>query len=314
MSELVTVFGGGGFLGRYVVEALAKRPGVRVRVAERSPGSAFAYSPVIPIGFYQSVRADVTDLESVRRAVQGASAVVNLVGILKGQFNRVHVGGARHVAQAAAEAGAKALVHVSALGANPNSESQYGRSKGEGEAEIRRHFGAATILRPSVVFGPEDQFVNRFAAMARRLPFIPVIRGPARFQPVFAGDVGKAIAAAAADPRRHGGRAYDLGGPQVMTMRELNEWIVAQLGRDKPIIDVPDFVARPMAKLGSYLPGAPITLDQYLMLLGDSVVSGENGFAAFGLSPRPLVTVAEEWLISYRSGGRFSRKQLRQGF
>jgi NADH dehydrogenase len=308
-DRLVILFGGGGFLGRYVAQALF-RTGARVRVAQRDPRRAFFLKPLAGLGQIQFAAADVTEAETVARAVQGSDAVVSLVGILKGDFDAIHREGARNVAEAAAATGAGALVHVSALGADPESESRYGRSKGEGEAAVRAAFPSATIVRPSVAFGQEDHFVNRFAAMARLLPVVPVIRGSWRLQPVHVADLGRAIALAAIDPRSHGGRTYELGGPQVLTMIELNRWIAEATGRgSKPVVPIPDPVAGFFARAAGWLPGAPITGDQWLMMQRDNVVSeGATGFEAFGISPSPLAAIAEGWLTAYRRSGRFAAK------
>lgn len=306
-DRLVTLFGGGGFVGRYALQALLSA-GARVRIAEREPKRAYFLRSLGRLGQIQFVRADIGDPASVAAAVAGAEAVVNLVGILKGDFQRVHVDGAANVARAAAAAGARAFVQVSAIGADPASPSAYGRSKGEGEAAVRAAFPVATILRPSIVFGPEDSFVNRFASMARWFPLLPVIRGSWRVQPIFAADLGKAIAAAALDARTHGGRTYELGGPNVTTMVELNRWIARAAGHPRPVFEVPDALAKPMARIGSFVPGAPMTWDQWLMLQSDSVTDpGLPGIEAFGIQPTPLEAVAGDWLITYRTRGRFAR-------
>ena len=202
-DRVVTLFGGGGFLGRYAVQALA-RTGARLRIVERDPRRAYFLKPLAAVGQIQFAAADIRDPGKARSAAAGSHAVVNLVGILKGDFHGLHVAGARNVAEAAAAAGASALVHVSAIGADAGSESNYGRSKGEGEAAVRAAFPGATILRPSFLFGREDNFVNRFAGMARLAPVLPVISGGTRFQPVYAADAGRAVSQAALDPRRHG--------------------------------------------------------------------------------------------------------------
>lgn len=307
-DRVVTLFGGGGFLGRYAVQALA-RTGARLRIVQRDPRRAFFLKPLAAVGQIQLVAADIRDGERVRAAAAGSDCVVNLVGILKGDFDGFHVAGARNVAEAAAAAGAGALVHVSAIGADPEAESDYGRSKGEGEAAVRAAFPGATILRPSILFGREDNFINRFAGMARLAPALPVISGATKFQPVYAADAGRAVAAAALDPRRHGGRTYELGGPQVLTMRELIEWVCETTGHARPLIDVPDPVGRLLARATGWLPGAPITWDQWLMLRRDNVVApGAEGLEAFGLAATPLAAVAEGWLASYRRHGRFAAK------
>jgi NADH dehydrogenase len=307
-DRVVTLFGGGGFLGRYTAQALFKT-GARVRVAQRNPRQANFLHPLAALGQMHLVPVDIRDPERVRAVVRGSDAVINLVGILKGDFHAIHVAGARNVAEAAAEAGASALVHVSAIGADPESESAYGRSKGEGEAAVRAAFPGATVVRPSVLFGREDNFVNRFAGMARLAPVLPVVSGKTKLQPVYAADVGRAITAAALDPRRHGGKTYELGGPQVLTMRELMEWVCETTGRGRPLLDIPDPVGRMIARTTGWLPGAPITWDQWLMLRRDNVVSeGAEGLEAFGLGNTPLAAVSDGWLTSYRRHGRFAAK------
>jgi NADH dehydrogenase len=307
-DRVVTLFGGGGFLGRYTAQALFKT-GARVRVAQRNPRGANFLHPMAAVGQMQLVPVDIQDPEQVRAAVRGSDAVINLVGVLKGDFHGIHVAGARNVAGAAAEAGAKALVHVSAIGADPTSESAYGRSKGEGEEAVRAAFPGATILRPSILFGREDNFVNRFAGLARLAPVLPVVSGGTKFQPVYAADVGRAVTAAALDPRRHGAKVYELGGPQVLSMRELMEWVCETTGRARPLLDIPDAVGRLIARTTGWLPGAPITWDQWLMLRRDNVVSpGAEGLEAFGLAKTPLAAVSEGWLTSYRRHGRFAAK------
>jgi len=308
MDRVVTLFGGGGFVGRYVAQALYKT-GARVRIAQRDPRQAFFLKPLGALGQTQFVAADIRDKDQVAAAVNGSYAVVNLVGVLKGDFQGLHVDGARNVAEAAAAAGAASMVQISAIGADPDSPSRYGSSKGLGEEAVRSAFAGATIMRPSTVFGREDNFVNRFAGMARMLPFLPVIRGEAKFQPVYAADIGRAVTAAALDPQHHGGKTYELGGPQIMSMRELNEWICRATGHDRTLIDIPNPVGGAMARLFGWLPGAPITWDQWLMLQTDSVVSDRaKGLREFGISPTPLQAVAEGWISSYRQRGRFAAK------
>lgn len=303
MDQLVTLFGGGGFLGRYVAQALMKG-GARVRIAERDPSNAWFLKPLGALGQTQFVVADVTDAASARRAAQGSTAVINLVGLLKGDFERVHVAGARNAAAAAADAGASSFVQISAIGADLASPSAYGRSKAAGEAAAREVFPTATIVRPSILFGSEDNFVNRFAGLARLLPFMPVIRPSVKLQPAWVADVARAVAAAALHPATHGGQTYELGGPEVMTMAALNRWIAEATGRSRHIVEVPDSAAGLMASLAGWLPGAPITSDQLRMLGRDNVASGD-GFAAFGIAPAPLAAVAPAWLVQYRRSGRF---------
>jgi NADH dehydrogenase len=305
MNRLVTVFGGGGFLGRYVAEELL-RSGARVRFAERDPRRVWGRRQLGSLGQTQFISADITKPQTVSRAVDGATAVINLVGILKGNFEALHVAGAATIARAAARAGAEALVHVSAIGADSDAASAYGRSKGEGEAQVKAAFPQATIVRPSILFGPEDDFVNKFARMIAMLPVVPVIRGAVRFQPAYVTDVARVIVLAALDPSAHGGSIYELGGPDIMTMEELHRRIAQTMGRDPLLIPVPDAMADLGVRLGGWMPGAPITRDQWLMLQKDNVVSpGAAGFDAFEITPTPLDAVAESWLVQYRRHGRF---------
>lgn len=307
-NKLVTLIGGGGFVGRYAAQALL-RGGARVRVAQRDPRQAWFLRTQGGLGQTQFVAADVNRPDTILHAVQGADAVVNLVGVMTGDLARVHVAGARAVAAAAAAVGVDSLVHVSAIGADASSPSAYGRSKGEGEAAVREAFPRATILRPSVVFGREDQFVNRFARMIARSPVIPVLRAPVRFQPVFAADVGEAIAAVMSNPDRFGGKIFELGGPDVMTMAEILHYIADTIGRSPRFLELPDAAGSLLASL----PGAPISRDQWLMLQRDNIVSpGADGLDALGVSPTPLAAVAPEWLVRFHRQGRFGRRAVEQ--
>lgn len=310
--RLVTLFGGSGFIGRYIAQTLLAE-GARVRFAERDPRRAWFLKPQGGLGQTQFLSADIAHPKSVTRAVEGADAVINLVGVLKGDFQKYHVEGAGNIARAASAAGATALVHVSAIGADPGSPSAYGRSKGEGEAAVRDAFTGATIVRPSIVFGREDQFTNRFAAMIRTFSAVlPVVRGEARFQPVYVGDVARAVASAAYDPARFGGHTYELGGPQVMSMAEIQRYLARETGRAPRMVALPDAAAATMARLTGWVPGAPITWDQWLMLQRDTVVAeGAKGLEAFGIEPTPLAAVAPSWLVQYRRQGRFAG--LREG-
>jgi NADH dehydrogenase len=307
-EELVTVFGGGGFVGRYVCEFLLKS-GVRVRVAQRNPRLAYIIQPLGQVGQYGFERADISDAGSVRHAVKGASAVVNLCGVFGSKMRSVHVEGARNIAEAARDAGAKGLVHVSAIGASTSSESAYGKTKAEGEEAVRGAFRSASIIRPSLVFGPEDELTNRFAGMAR-LPFLPVIAAKRNFQPVYVRDLGKAIALAALEPQRFGGQTYEIGGPQRMSMVELHEAILEITGQKPDIMPLPDFAGSLLSKFG-WLPGAPLTRDQWLMLQRDNVPSGSlPGLEAFGIEPTPLAAVAYEWLGRFHRGGKFAGRRI----
>ncbi|AJP73747.1 complex I NDUFA9 subunit family protein [Sphingomonas hengshuiensis] len=302
-DRLVTLIGGGGFFGRYVAQELL-RAGARVRIAQKRPRDAWFLKPQGGLGQTQFVAADIAQPETLRHAVDGADAVVNLVGILAGNFQAVHVDGARNVAAAAKAAGVEALVHVSAIGADPASASAYGRSKGEGEAAVRGAFPEATILRPSILFGREDAFVNRFAGMIAAAPVVPVLRAGVKFQPAYVADAAQAVVAALADPGQHGGQLYELGGPDVISMGALHRWIADAIGRKPHFLELPDSVGAILASL----PGTPITQDQWRMLQQDNVVApGAKGFAALGITPTPLAAVAPGWLVRFRRHGRFGR-------
>lgn len=307
-EEQVTVFGGGGFIGRYVCEFLMKS-GVRIRVAQRDPRKAYTIQPLGQVGQFGFVRADITDRESVKHAVHGASAVVNLVGTFGKAMHAVHVDGARNVAEAAAEAGVRSLVHISAIGADLNSQADYGRTKALGEEQVRKAFPKATIVRPSLVFGPEDELTNRFANMAR-LPFLPVIAAARKFQPVFVRDIAQAIARAALEPKVHGGKIYEIGGPQVLTMTELHKAILELTGQKPEIVELPNLFGSLLSRFG-WLPGAPLTRDQWLMLQHDNVAAkGSSGLEAFGIQPTPLASVAWEWLGRFHRGGKFGGRHV----
>lgn len=304
-DKLVTLVGGGGFLGRYAAQYLLAH-GARVRIAQRDPRSAEFLRPLGGLGQTQFVAVDIRKPDTLARVLHGSDAVVNFVGILKGDFAAFQAEGARHVAQAAQSVGAQSFVQLSAIGADIASASRYGRTKGEGDAAVHTAMPAATILRPSIVFGPEDQFVNRFAGMIAGAPLVPVLRSAARFQPVYVGDVARAIVASIREPARHSGKIYELGGPDVLSMGALVRWIAQAIGRQPTIVDLPDAIGGLIAMMG-FLPGAPITPDQWRMLRTDNVVADDAaGLAAFGIEPTPLATVAPTWLVRYRRHGRFT--------
>lgn len=295
-GKLVTVFGGGGFVGRYVVQALCAG-GARVRVAVRDTRGSVIVKPLGNLGQVSLCACDITKPGTVANALAGADMAVNLVGSFD-NLDAIQRVGAANVAQAAAKAGVSALVHMSAIGADASSEAEYGRSKAGGEAAVRAAFPNATILRPSIIFGREDAFINRFAGLIRMLPIVPVIGAETKFQPVFVGDVARAVVAALG---RSGGQTLELGGPQVFSMLQLNEWIAKATGHHKLFVPVPDAAA----KLLTFIPGGPISGDQLKMLAHDNVVSGADGLAALGIVPTPLDAVAHDWLTLYRKHGRF---------
>ena len=299
-GKLITVFGGGGFLGRYVAQALLSQ-GARLRIACRNANSANHIKPLGNLGQVQLMEADIRKSASVKRAVMDADAVVNLVGSFA-DMDAVQNIGAGIVAQAAADAGVGALVHISAIGADAHSDAEYGQSKAGGEAAVHAAFPLAVILRPSIVFGREDQFINRFAGLIRMLPVVPVIGAATKFQPVFAGDVAKAVAAALV---HQDGRVLELGGPEIFSMMELNRWIAKAIGHDPLFVEVPNIAAKMLAKGTGWMPGAPITNDQLKTLGRDNVVTGTDGLAAYGIVPTPLDVIAADWLNIYRKHGRF---------
>jgi uncharacterized protein YbjT (DUF2867 family) len=305
-GKLVTLFGGGGFLGRHAAQALMGA-GARVRIVQRHPERAFDIRALGNLGQAQFVAADASRADAALRAAAGSDAVVNFIGILKGDFETAHVRTAANIATAAAANGAT-MVQISAIGADAASPSAYGRSKAAGEAAVRAACPDAIILRPSIVFGRQDQFINRFAAMLRLSPVVPVVAPATKFQPVFVGDVAAAIAAALGDARFKG-KTFELGGPQTLSMHALLAWIARAIGRNPMLIDLPDAAASLIANATGWLPGAPITADQWAMLSRDNVVAANlPGLGDLGIAPTPLDAVTAGWLDIYRRHGRFTGK------
>lgn len=305
-DKVVTVLGGSGFFGGHLAQELLSR-GARLRVASRNPERAFRLKPLANLGQVQFVRCDVTRPQSLVPALAGADAVVNLVGAFKGDLDAVQGRGAGRIATAAREAGAGAFVHISAIGGNAASRVAYARTKAEGEQAVCAAFPDATILRPSLLFGPDDNFVMMFARLIAAFPFLPVFGPGARLQPVFVDDAAAAVGVVIADPGRHGGKLYELGGPEVMTMLELNRRIAAAQGRQRAFIELPDGLSGAIARTTGWLPGAPITNDQWELLKGGSVLSGTHpGFAELGIAPRPLSLFLDRWMVRFRKQGRFS--------
>jgi NADH dehydrogenase len=318
-DTLVTVFGGSGFVGRHVVRALAKQH-YRVRVAVRRPELAGYLQPLGRVGQIHAVQANVRHAGSVATAVRDADVVVNLVGILYQQgrqrFDAVQREGAETVARAAALHGAR-LVHMSAIGADANSGSLYARSKAAGEQAALAAVPGATIIRPSIVFGPEDDFFNKFASLARFMPALPLIGGgKTRFQPVFAGDVAAAVAAAVAGETRPGA-TYELGGTEVLSFRELMRFVLATIDRRRLLLPIPFGLAKLQATLLQLLPGPPLlTRDQVELLKRDSVVSDaakDEGrtLAGLGIEPTSMQAIVPSYLWRFRPAGQFQR--LRPG-
>jgi len=304
--SVATVFGGSGFIGRYVVKRLTHK-GFVVRVAVRDTEGALFLKPMGAVGQVVPLYASLTNEATVHRAVDGADLVVNAVGILaeqrKGDFERIQAEGAGMVARLAARSGVGSLVHISAIGADPQAASQYAASKGIGERLVREGFADATVLRPSLVFGPEDRLFNRFAGMAQLLPFMPVICGDTRFQPVFVGDVADAVMASLGLAEA-AGAAFELGGPMVYTFRELLAYILKETGRHRPMVDIPLGLARLQALFMELVPGKPLTRDQLLMLQKDNVVGPDvPGLKELGIVPTPVELVVPGYLSWYQPGG-----------
>ncbi|WP_419695760.1 complex I NDUFA9 subunit family protein [Mesorhizobium muleiense] len=313
--KLVVVFGGSGFVGRHVVRALARR-GYRIRVACRRPDLAGHLHPLGNVGQIQPVQANIRVRWSVDRAVQGADHVVNLVAILhesgRQKFTPVHEFGARAVAEAARAVGA-GLTHISALGTDLNAQSEYARTKALGEKAVLETIEDAVILRPSINFGPEDSFFNRFASMARYSPVLPLIGGGrTKFQPVYVGDVAEAVARSV-DGKVQGGRIYELGGPQVLTFKQCMQEMLAMIDRKRLLVSVPWWVANMQASILGLLPNPLLTKDQVLQLRGDNIVSEaairENRtLAGLDIQPQSIGSILPSYLWRYRPAGQFQRK------
>ena len=311
-TNLVTVFGGSGFLGRHTVRALA-RAGWRIKVATRHPGRGFFLRPLGTVGQIDFVKCDVSDAESVAAAVMGSNAVINLTGILfqKGQtFTDVQAEGAANIAQAAARAGVGALVHVSAIGADAESDSDYAVTKAQGEAAVREAFPDAVILRPSIIFGPEDGFFNKFAGLARFTPVLPLVGGGhTRFQPVFVGDVAQAIVAALCDSAR--GRTYELGGPGIYSFKELLQLILREIGRKRALVPLPFGLASFQAAFLQLLPNPLLTMDQVKLLKKDNLVAPTAaGLADLGITPTSVEAVVPSYLWRFRAKGEYANDAL----
>lgn len=308
-SRLVTVFGGTGFLGRHTVRALAKA-GWRIKVAARRPARGFFLRPLGTVGQIDFVKCDVSDADSVAAALAGSDAAVNLCGILfqRGQtFEDVQADGPANVGATAAKAGVKAVVHVSAIGSDSESASEYAATKAEGETRLREIFPAATILRPSIIFGPEDGFFNRFAEMARFLPALPLIGGgKTLFQPVFVGDVAAAIVAAL-DSEAARGHTYELGGPTVYSFRQLMQLILSETDRSRILLPVPFGIAAIKAFFLQFLPNPPLTPDQVKLLRHDNVVAPQAlGLADLGIMPTSVEAEVPAYLWRYRPKGEYA--------
>jgi uncharacterized protein YbjT (DUF2867 family) len=318
MARLVTVFGGSGFVGRHVVRALAKR-GWRVRVAVRRPDLAGHLQPMGSVGQIMPVQANLRYPDSVMRAVEGADAVVNLVGILfetgRQSFSAVQAEGARTIAKAATRAGITTIVHLSAIGADAESPAVYARTKAAGEAAMRAEAPSTIIMRPSIVFGPEDNFFNQFANLARYLPFLPLIGGgETKFQPVFVGDVAEAVAQAL-DGKAKSGTTYELGGPEVKSFKEILTYILKETGRDRALIPLPFAIAEIQGRVLQMLPKPLLTHDQVLMLKSDNTVSDaaasdSRTLQGLGIAPDSIEAIVPSYLYRFRKAGQFDREKV----
>lgn len=300
-GQLVTIFGGTGYIGNYVAQALLAR-GARVRLASRAPGKAQDLKPLANLGQLQLMPCDITREEHVAAALDGASHVVNLVGAFSGDLEKLMGEAPGTIGWLAAANGAKALVQISAIGADANSPTAYARGKALGEQRVLAAFPTATILRPSIVFGKDDNFLNLFGGMIEMLPVLPVFGPEAKLQLVYADDVAEAVAVALEHPELHGGHTYELGGPEQLSMMEIHERIAEAQGRKRTFLAVPDGLSATFAAL----PGTPMSRDQWTLLKpGSTVAPGARGFAELGIEPKPLGLFLDKWMLRYRKHGRF---------
>jgi uncharacterized protein YbjT (DUF2867 family) len=306
-DRLITLVGGGGFLGRYIAQELLAT-GARIRIAQRDPRQAFFLKPLGGLGQTQFVAADIRKPDSLARAFEGADSVVNLVGVRRGDYRGLHVVGAANAARAAAAAGVGSFVHVSSAGADSEAPSEYSRSKAAGEDAVRDAFPNAVIVRPSILFGRESSFINMLAGMIATLPVVPVVRPGWRCQPVYVADVAAAIVRILADPAAFAGRVPEFGGPDILAMRDLVAAIAKATGREPWTVELPDVAGSLLAMFG-FLPGSPLSRQEWLALQHDNLPQGgTEGLAALGIAPTPFSAVAPSWLVRYRRHGRFGTR------
>ncbi len=307
-GKLVVLLGGSGFFGAHLAQELLSR-GARLRIASRQPERAFYLKPQGNLGQVQFARCNVTDPVSLNRALASADAVINLVGAFSGDLDALQGAGAGRIAAAARSAGAGAFLQISALGADPASPTLYARTKAAGEAAVLAAFPKATILRPSVLFGPDDQFINMFAGLIAALPVLPVFGPHAQFQPLLVDDAAQAAANALADPARYGGKTYEIAGPEAITMLSLNQQIAASQRRERMFVPLPDIISSAFAFATGWLPGAPLSVDQWLLLKAGNTAAGKlPGLKALGVTARPLGLFLDRWMVRYRKHGRFGKK------
>ncbi len=303
-DKLVVLIGGSGFLGTHLAQELLNR-GARLRIADRHPGRAIRLRPLANLGQIQFHRCDVSNRASIAAAMQGADSAAYLVGSFTGDLVALQARGAGWAAEEAAANGAKSFVYVSAIGADPEADSSYAATKGRGEELVRAAFPAATIVRPSVLFGEDDRFINMFAGYIRDLAAVPVFGATSRVQPLWVDDAAEAIAETLADPELHGGKTYEIAGPEPVTMIDLNRRIAEAQRRTRPFVIVPDALAAFVAML----PLTPMNSDQWKLLKRGSVPSGKlPGIEVLGVTPKPLGLFLDRWMTRYRKHGRFGGK------
>lgn len=308
-GKVVTVIGGSGFFGKHLAQELLSR-GARLRVASRNPERSYTLKPLGNLGQVTFERCDVTRPQTLASVIQGSDVVINLVGAFKGDLDAIQIDGAANIAKAASQAGVDALVHVSAIGGDAKSAVAYARTKAEGELAVLAAFPSATIVRPSLLFGADDNFIQLFARLVSRFKVLPVFAPEAKLQPLFVDDAAKAISAILAAPTTHAGKVFELGGPETITMLDLNRRIAEAQGRKRSFIELPDSAGSILAKIAGFLPGAPINGDQYALLRAGSVTSGAHlGFSELGISPRPLNLFLDRWMVAYRRFGRFTESK-----
>lgn len=305
-GKLVVLMGGSGFIGNYVAQALLDR-GARLRIASRNPEKAYKLKPLANLGQMQFARCDATDRRSVERCIEGADAVVNLVGSFEGNLQTLMGEAPGWMAEAAKKAGAMSFVHVSAIAAEPDEDTSndYAAAKSLGEKRVLEAFPKATILRPSILFGKDDNFLNMFAKLISVLPVLPVFGPESKLQVVYVDDVAEAVARTLEDPDKYGGKTFELGGPEQLTMLEINQRIADAQRRKRTFLPVPN----PISATFAALPGTPMNSDQWDLLAQGNVVSGDHpGFEKLGIEPKPLGLFLDKWMTSYRKHGRFAER------
>ena len=300
-GKLVVLLGGSGFVGRHLAQDLLER-GARLRIASRHPEKAYKLKPLANLGQISFARCDAEQPESVAAVMQGADAAVYLIGAFKGDLDALQAESAGIAAAAAKQAGATAFVLVSAIGADAEAETAYARTKGKGEAAVLKAFPKATVLRPSVLFGEDDNFINMFAGLVSTMPVLPIFGPDCELQPLWVDDAAEAIGNALSDPGTHGGKIYEIGGPEVLTMGRINRMIATAQQREKIFLEMPDVASAIFAAL----PLTPMNRDQWAMLKQGSAVPGKlPGLKQLGITPKPLELFLDKWMVRYRKHGRF---------